>query len=79
MKKLSVTFVGCGGIAEHYWQVYRDLDWVELTVCMDVNLERAQHVVCRARRGKQIARVRRSSDGDAHARFVGPLHVDDST
>ncbi len=45
MTTLRVAFVGCGGIADHYLQVYRDLDWVEMTVCMDVNIERAQHAV----------------------------------
>ncbi len=45
MKKLSIAFVGCGGIADHYLQVYRDLEWVEMTVCMDVNLDRANHAV----------------------------------
>ena len=41
-------------------------------------LERAQHVVCRARLGEQIARLRRSSDDDADDRLVGPPDVDDS-
>ena len=45
MKKLSIAFVGCGGIADHYLQVYRDLEWVEMAVCMDVNLDRAVHAV----------------------------------
>ncbi len=45
MKKLSIAFVGCGGIADHYLQVYRDLEWVEMAVCMDVNLDRANHAV----------------------------------
>lgn len=45
MQNLRVAFVGCGGIADHYLQVYRDLEWVEMTVCMDVNLERATNAV----------------------------------
>ena len=45
MKNLSIAFVGCGGISDHYLQVYRDLEWVEMTVCMDVNLDRAVHAV----------------------------------
>lgn len=40
---LRVAFLGCGGIAEHYLRVYRDLDWVEMRVCIDVDLSRAQH------------------------------------
>ncbi len=38
---LRVAFLGCGGIAEHYLSVYRDLDWVTLTACVDVDLARA--------------------------------------
>ena len=38
---LRVAFLGCGGIAEHYLRVYRDLDWVELVACVDIDLERA--------------------------------------
>ena len=45
MKNLSIAFVGCGGIADHYLQVYRDLEWVEMAVCMDVNPDRAIHAV----------------------------------
>ena len=45
MTQLRVAFVGCGGIADHYLQVYRDLEWVEAVVCMDVNLDRANHAV----------------------------------
>ncbi|MFN0122763.1 MAG: Gfo/Idh/MocA family protein [Blastocatellia bacterium] len=47
MNKLRIAFVGCGGIAEHYLNVYRDLEWVEMRVCMDTNLERARHAVDR--------------------------------
>ena len=45
MKSLRTAFIGCGGIADHYLQVYRELEWVELTVCMDVSLDRARHAV----------------------------------
>ena len=38
---LRVAFLGCGGIAGHYLSVYRDLDWVELVTCIDLDLERA--------------------------------------
>jgi UDP-N-acetyl-2-amino-2-deoxyglucuronate dehydrogenase len=40
---LRVAFLGCGGIAEHYLRVYRELDGVELRVCVDIDLTRAQH------------------------------------
>ncbi len=39
---LRAAFLGCGGIAEHYLSVYRDLDWVELVTCVDIDLERAR-------------------------------------
>src|SRR5436305_14528870 len=29
--------VGCGGMAGHYLGVYRDLDWVRVQVCVDVD------------------------------------------
>jgi predicted dehydrogenase len=40
-RKLKVAFVGCGGMAAHYLSVYRDLDWVEVLCCIDVNGESA--------------------------------------
>lgn len=43
MNKLRVAFIGCGGIAEHYLRVYRELEWVELVVCMDADIARATH------------------------------------
>src|SRR5712692_10040094 len=39
---LNVSFVGCGGMAAHYLSVYRDLDWIRVTSCVDVNLENAR-------------------------------------
>jgi predicted dehydrogenase len=39
--KLRVAFVGCGGIADHYLSVYRDLEWVEVVTCVDTKIERA--------------------------------------
>ncbi len=42
MKKIRAAFVGCGGIADHYLSVYRDLDYVEMVSCVDVDLQRAE-------------------------------------
>ena len=53
MQNLRVAFVGCGGIADHYLQVYRDLEFVEITVCMDVNLDRAQQAVAQVGENSQ--------------------------
>ncbi len=35
MSKLRVAFVGCGGVAAHYLNVYRVLDWVQVVACID--------------------------------------------
>jgi predicted dehydrogenase len=40
-QKLKVAFVGCGGMAAQYLGVYRDLDWVDVTYCIDVSEESA--------------------------------------
>jgi UDP-N-acetyl-2-amino-2-deoxyglucuronate dehydrogenase len=40
--KLKIAIAGCGGIAAHYEDVYRQLDWVEVTVCLDTNLAVAE-------------------------------------
>lgn len=47
MKKLRIAFVGCGGIGEHYLDVYRDLDSIEVAVCIDVDQERAGQAAAR--------------------------------
>ena len=39
--KVNVAFVGCGGMAAHYLPVYRDLDWVNVVCCVDVDLAAA--------------------------------------
>jgi len=36
VNKLRVAFVGCGGVAAHYLNVYRALDWVQVVACIDV-------------------------------------------
>lgn len=35
MSKLRIAFVGCGGVAAHYLNVYRSLDWVQVVACID--------------------------------------------
>jgi predicted dehydrogenase len=39
---LRVAFVGCGGVADHYLNVYRDLGFVEVAACIDADAERAE-------------------------------------
>ncbi|HEY3835285.1 MAG TPA: Gfo/Idh/MocA family oxidoreductase [Bryobacteraceae bacterium] len=38
---MNVAFVGCGGMAAHYVSVYRDLDWVHVLSCIDIDPEAA--------------------------------------
>jgi predicted dehydrogenase len=42
MNRLQIAFVGCGGIADHYLGVYRDLEFVEVATCIDADLRRAE-------------------------------------
>jgi predicted dehydrogenase len=41
-KKLNISFVGCGGIAAKYWNVYRDLDFVRVVSCVSGSIESAR-------------------------------------
>lgn len=41
-KQIRCAFVGCGEITRQYLGVYRDLDWVTVAACVDIDLERAQ-------------------------------------
>lgn len=42
MDLLRCSFVGCGGIADRYIGIYRDLPWVRVLSCIDTDLPRAQ-------------------------------------
>lgn len=42
MGKLRVGIVGSGGITAHYLNVYRELNWVEVVVCMDAQASAAE-------------------------------------
>jgi len=35
--RIRCAFVGCGGVAENYWNIYRELDWIQITVLVDIN------------------------------------------
>ncbi len=39
---MNVSLVGCGGMAAHYLAVYRDLDWVHVVSCIDIDPESAR-------------------------------------
>lgn len=40
--ELRVALVGCGGVAAHYLNVYRHLDWARVVVCVDTQLAAAE-------------------------------------
>jgi predicted dehydrogenase len=46
-KVISVSIVGCGGMASHYLNVYRDFEWVKVDSCIDVNLDVAKDAAAR--------------------------------
>src|SRR5262249_6909204 len=41
MTQLQCAFVGCGGVAERYWPIYRSLDFVQVRLCVDIDLPMA--------------------------------------
>jgi predicted dehydrogenase len=47
LETISVSIVGCGGMASHYLNVYRDLHWVSVVSCVDVNLDSANDAATR--------------------------------
>lgn len=40
--KVNIAIVGCGGMAQHYLNVYRDLPWVHVAACVDINSDVAR-------------------------------------
>lgn len=40
--QIRCAFVGCGEITRQYLRVYRDLDWVAVAACIDIDLDRAR-------------------------------------
>ncbi len=58
---LRIAFVGCGGIAEHYLSVYRDLEQVSVVMCIDPDLKRATHAAALAANAEQAKPQARSS------------------
>jgi UDP-N-acetyl-2-amino-2-deoxyglucuronate dehydrogenase len=53
LERLRAAFVGCGGIAEHYLSVYRDLDGACVVTCIDPDLKRAGHAAALATNAEQ--------------------------
>lgn len=41
LNTINVSIAGCGGMASHYLNVYRDLPWVRVLSCVDVDLKAA--------------------------------------
>jgi predicted dehydrogenase len=71
MKKIRAAFVGCGGIADHYLSVYRDLDFVEMASCVDASLDRAEQAAA-----KLAANSLGKSGPRASADFADSLKAD---
>lgn len=57
MSKQRIAFVGCGGVADHYLNVYRDLEWVEVVTCIDAVPERARQAAEKLSTGAHAKRV----------------------
>ncbi len=54
-RQVNVAVVGCGGMAQHYLNVYRDLPWVRVAVCVDINTATAGSAA-------ELVRADRTSD-----------------
>ncbi len=67
MSKQRIAFVGCGGIADHYLNVYRDLEWIEVVTCVDAVPERARQAAEIIGKGAHAKRTPRWTDGIADA------------
>jgi predicted dehydrogenase len=57
MSKQRIAFVGCGGIADHYLEVYRDLEWIKVVTCVDASLDRALRAAERIGKGAHTPRA----------------------
>ncbi len=57
MSKQRIAFVGCGGIADHYLKVYRDLEWVKVVTCVDAALDHALRAAERISNGAHTPRA----------------------
>src|SRR3954462_8355356 len=62
-QQVNVAIVGCGGMAQHYLSVYRDLPWVHVTACLDIDSNIAQ-------RAAEL--VRADTAGDNFHRALAP-------
>lgn len=67
MSKQRIAFVGCGGVADHYLHVYRDLEWIEVVICIDAVPERARQAAERIGKGAHAKRTPRWTDKFADA------------
>lgn len=43
LERLNIAIVGCGGMAQQYLNVYRDLGWVHVRACIDTNADSARY------------------------------------
>ena len=42
LERVNIAIVGCGGMAQQYLSVYRDIPWVTVRACVDISLETAE-------------------------------------
>ncbi|HEX8138148.1 MAG TPA: Gfo/Idh/MocA family oxidoreductase [Pyrinomonadaceae bacterium] len=60
--KLRVALVGSGGITAHYLSVYRELDWIEVVVCMDAQAAAAESAAASLARGQEARKPLATTD-----------------
>jgi predicted dehydrogenase len=58
---LRCAIIGCGEVTRQYLRAYRDLDWVQVTYCVDICIDRAQQAARAVSEG-QAAPARASAD-----------------
>lgn len=75
-KAVKVCIVGCGGMARQYLSVYRDLDWVHVSACVDTVPERARSAAASVGADKATTEFQAAlSDGIDAVIINTPNHV----
>ena len=77
-RPITVAFVGCGEVAMRYLPVYRDLPWVRVAACIDVDLARAAGRRL-ARRASAVGHGRLRGGFDRRDRRGGDQHAEPHT
>ena len=69
-EQVNVAVVGCGGMAQHYLGVYRDLPWVRVRACIDTNRDAAQRAAKMLRAEVATADFAAALTPDNHAVII---------